>query len=127
MNPKKVYSIDNGLSDVNSASFSEDNGKMLENLIFINLRNKNKEIFYFQESGECDFITKKKNKIEEAIQVCYEINAGNKDREINGLLEAMKKFNIKKGLIITFNQEDKIKDKDSIITIIPVWKWLINN
>lgn len=124
VNPKKVYSIDNGLSGANSASFSEDKGKMLENLVFINLRRKNKEIFYFQEKGECDFVVKEKNKITKAIQVCYELSEENKEREINGLLEAMKEFKLKKGIIITYSQEDTLKIKDRIIKLIPAWKWL---
>jgi len=53
--PKKIYSIDNGLSNVNSVSFSKDLGKMLENQIFIELKRRDKELFYFQEKGECDF------------------------------------------------------------------------
>jgi predicted AAA+ superfamily ATPase len=48
MNPKKAYSIDNGFSNNNSASFSKDNGKMLENLVFLALRRKYKDIFYYQ-------------------------------------------------------------------------------
>ncbi len=127
VNPKKVYSIDNGISNINSASFSEDRGKMLENLVFITLRRKNKEIFYFQENNECDFVVKKKDKIIQAIQVCYEINKENQDREINGLFEAMNKFKLKECLILTYNQEDKFVIKDKIIKVIPVWKWLLEN
>jgi len=127
VNPKKVYSIDNGLSSTNSASFSEDKGKMLENMVFINLRKKNKEIFYFQEKGECDFVIKEKNKITKAMQVCYKINKENEEREINGLLEAMKEFKLNEGLIITYDQEDKLLIKDKVIKIVPAWKWLLKN
>lgn len=127
VNPKKIYSIDNGLSIINSASFSEDNGRMLENLVFLTLRRKNKEIFYFQENGECDFLIRKGIKIIDAIQVCYELNKGNQDREINGLVEAMNKFKLKEGLILTYNQEDKFTIKDRIIKVIPVWKWLLES
>jgi len=100
VNPKKAYSIDNGFSNINSASFSKDNGKMLENLAFLALRRKYKDIFYFQET---------------------------KDREINGLLEALKEFKLKHGLILTYNQEDEFKIEDKIIKVIPVWKWLLKN
>src|SRR3989338_10639574 len=92
VNPKKVYSIDNGFSSNNSASFSKDYGKMLENLVFLNLRKKYKDIFYFQEKNECDFVIKEKDKITKAIQVCFDLNEDNKDREINGLLEALYNF-----------------------------------
>ena len=125
VNPKKVYSIDNGLSNVNSTSFSEDKGKMLENLVFINLRKKYKEIFYFQEKNECDFVVKQGISIRNTIQVCYDLNEDNKKMEMNGLLEAMKKFKLKEGLILTYNQEDKIKIDNRKIIIKPVWKWLM--
>src|SRR3989344_3452722 len=125
VNPKKVYSIDNGLSYTNSISFSKDKGKMLENNVFIHLRKKYKEIFYFQEDKECDFIIKYREKIIAAIQVCYEFNEDNKDREIKGLLEALKKFKLKEGLILTYDQEDEFKIEEKKITIKPVWKWLL--
>jgi predicted AAA+ superfamily ATPase len=126
VNPKKVYSIDNGFSYVNSVSFSKDKGKMLENAVFLSLRRKHKAIFYFQEEGECDFVIKEKEKITKAIQVCYDLTSQNKDREINGLLEALKKFNLKEGLILTYNQEDNFRLKDKNIKVIPVWKWLFD-
>jgi len=125
VNPKKIYSIDNGLSKINSASFSEDKGKMLENMVFINLRKKYKEMFYFQEKNECDFIIKDRGKIIQAVQVCYNFNNENQDREINGLVEALKKFKLEEGLILTYNQEDDIEVEGKKIMIKPVWKWLL--
>ena len=125
VNPKKIYSIDNGFSNINSASFSKDSGKMLENLVFLALRRKYKEIFYFQEKKECDFVVKEKEKIIHAIQVCFDFNEETKDREIAGLLGALKEFNLKQGLILTYNQEDEFKIEDKIIKVIPVWKWLL--
>jgi len=125
VNPKKIYCIDNGLAATNSASFSEDKGRMLENLVFIKLRSCNKEIFYFQDKGECDFVVKEKNKINKAIQVCYELNSENKEREVNGLLRVLEKFSLNEGTIVTFNQEDEIKINNRIIKIIPCWKWLL--
>ncbi len=125
VNPKKVYSIDNGFSSNNSASFSKDYGKMLENLVFLSLRRKYKEIFYFQEKNECDFIIKEKDKITKAFQVCFDFNEDNKDREINGLLEALEKFNIKEGIILTYKQDDELKIKNKKIKVLPVWRWLL--
>jgi predicted AAA+ superfamily ATPase len=125
ISPKKVYSIDNGLSSVNSASFSADKGKMLENTVFLQLRRQNKEIFYFQQKNECDFLVKQKEKIASAIQVCYELNEDNKTRETNGLIEALEKFNLKQGLILTNNQEDKFETENKKIIIKPTWKWLL--
>lgn len=125
VNPKKVYSIDNGFSLNNSASFSKDYGKMLENLVFLSLRKKYKDIFYFQEKNECDFIIKEKDKITKAFQVCFDFNEDNKDREINGLLEALEKFNLKEGIILTYKQDDEFRIKDKKIKVLPVWRWLL--
>ncbi|PIN88523.1 AAA family ATPase [Candidatus Pacearchaeota archaeon CG10_big_fil_rev_8_21_14_0_10_35_13] len=126
INPKKIYSIDNGFSNYNSASFSKDHGRMLENLVFINLRRKFKDIMFFQENRkECDFVIKEKDKVTHAIQVCYEFNEENEDREIAGLIEAMKEFKLKTGIILTYNQDDEIELKGKKITIRPVWKWLL--
>ena len=59
-----------------------------------------------------------------AIQVCYKLTDENKDREINGLLAALGAFNLNSGLILTYNQEDKIDVNSKNINIMPVWKWL---
>ena len=124
VNPKKVYSIDNGFSSSNSASFSKDYGKMLENLVFLSLRKRHKDIFYFQEKNECDFVIKEKDKITACVQVCFNINEENQSREINGLLEAIKKFKLDHGLILTYNQNDEFRIDGKMVKAIPVWKWL---
>ena|SRR3989344_2847331 len=126
VNPKKIYAIDNGFVNANSSSFSGDKGKMLENAVFLSLRRKYKNIFYFQEKKECDFLVKENNKIVKAIQVCYQISEDNQEREFSGLIEALDKFNLKEGLILTYNQEDIINIKGKSINIIPLWKWLLS-
>ena len=127
VNPKKVYSIDNGLSMANSTSFSKDTGRMLENQVFLHLRRKYKEVFYFKEKNECDFVVKENEKITQAIQVCYELNEDNKEREINGLKEALTKFSLKQGLILTHNQEDIIETQSKKMLVKPVWRWLASS
>ena len=126
INPKKVYSIDNGFSNVNSVSFSKDRGRMLENSVFLHLRRKYPEIFYFREDHECDFIIKEKNKISLVIQVCFNLSDENKEREIKGLLEAMKKFKLDEGLIVTFDQEDLFEIEGKKIKVQPFWKYMLD-
>lgn len=127
LNPKKVYCIDNGFPSIVGFKFSKDKGRLLENLVAIELKQRNKELFYFRENKECDIVVKKGLKIIEAIQVCYELNEKNKKREINGLTKAMDKFKLKKGLILTFDQDEEIKIDKKLILIKPVWKWLLEN
>jgi predicted AAA+ superfamily ATPase len=124
VNPKKWYAIDTGLITVNSRSFTPDYGRLLETLVYLQLRRNYTEIFYFAEKKECDFIVFKNSKIQVALQVCYEINATNKHREIEGLTEAMNFFQLTTGYIITFDQQDNMTDAGKTIEIIPFGKWV---
>jgi predicted AAA+ superfamily ATPase len=82
VNPKKIYVIDNGLADVNTVSFSSNRGRMLENTVFLALRRNGKNIFYFKDKQECDFVIKEENKITQAIQVCYSLTEENKSHKV---------------------------------------------
>lgn len=121
---KKIYVIDNGMRR-KIASFSEDRGRFLENVVFIELKRRGKEIFYFKNEKECDFIIKEKDKVVEAFQVCSHIDALNEEREISGLIEAINKFNLKKGYILTESQEERRIVKGLEINIAPVWKFCL--
>jgi uncharacterized protein len=123
VNPKKVYVIDAGFAHSNSLSFSEDSGRLFENLVYLELRRKHKELYYFKEKGECDFVIKEGKKITAAIQVCLEVDNDNLHRETAGLFEAMEFFKLKEGKIITLNQDDVITEKGKEIKLIPAWKW----
>jgi predicted AAA+ superfamily ATPase len=106
INPRKVYAIDTGLISANSSSYADDNGRRLENLVFLHLRRKTKDIYYYSEKGECDFVTFNKGSIQEVIQVCHDLNPDNLNRELNGIFEALEFFGVKEGKIITFQQKD---------------------
>jgi len=125
VNPKKIYCIDNGIIGTNSFSFSENKGRLLENSVFIEIKRKGHEIYYHKEKQECDFVIKEGADIIQVIQVCYELNNDNKQREIAGLTEAMTRFNLDKGLILTFDQEDELIIENKKAIIMPVWKWLL--
>ena len=131
INPKKVYCIDNAMIGSNSFSFSENKGRLLENLVFLELKRKKKEIYYHKNKFECDFLVFEKLKIVEAMQICLKLDMYNKEREINGLVEALKEHKLKEGLILTLNQEDEIKIDNTKngtskkIIVKPVWKWLL--
>ena len=124
MNYKKIYIVDNGFVPIITTRLSKDKGWMLENFVFKTLISEG-EVFYYSDKNECDFIIVNKRKVENAIQVCYELNEKNKEREIKGLVEAMDKFKLKKGLILTFDQEEEINIDKKKILIKPVWKWLL--
>ncbi|GAA5262939.1 ATP-binding protein [Methanocalculus sp. MC3] len=119
INPKKVYAIDNGLIRANSIQFSDDSGRFLENHVFLELRKRYRELFYFREKGECDFLVKEKTKITKAIQVCYCLTTQNKRREIEGLVEAMEFFELDCGYILTLDQEEDIHVAGKRISVVP--------
>jgi len=122
---KKVYFIDNGLAKQIGFRFSPDKGRFLENLVFIALKRQGKEIFYHQAKFECDFLIKEGQKIKQVIQVAYLLDRHNRQREINGLLEAMKTYNLKKGIILTMEQAEEFNLAGRKIKIMPVWQWLL--
>ena len=123
--PKKIYLIDSVFNQL-GLNFSKNKGRILENIVFIELKRRNKEVYYYSNKNECDFVVKEGTKIKEVIQVCYVLNESSKEREINGLLESMEKFKIKESLILTHEQEENIKIKNKKIKVMPVWRWLMN-
>lgn len=124
--PKKVYFIDHALARLIGFRTSEDRGRLLENLVFIELKRRNAQIYYHRQKFECDFVIREGTKIISAIQVCAEMmDAETREREINGLVEAMQLYNLKKGMILTANQEEKIVHENLEIEILPIWKWML--
>lgn len=123
-NPKKIYGIDTGLITNLSMSFSKDHGRLLENLVFIHLKRLGKEIYYYRQKGECDFIVSNNNKVEMAVQVCYDLNSDNFRREVNGLTEALNELELTIGYIFTFDQQDELVNDGKKISVIPAWQWM---
>jgi len=113
---KKSYVIDNGLVAQTSFRFSQEKGKLFENLVFSELKKQNYEIYFYNENFECDFLVKKEKLI--AIQVAYELNSFNFERETQGLIKLP--FEAEK-YIITFNQTQTFKD----IKVIPFYEFFM--
>lgn len=125
-NPKKVYVMDMGLYTENSISISDNTGRRLENLVFLHLRRTYKQIFYYKDRGECDFIVMDKHAVKEALQVCLNLNDENFDREYNGLLEAMRKLGVKEGRIVTLNQRDMFEKDGVVVRVVPVDEFIFS-
>lgn len=123
-NPKKAYSIDPALAAANSLSFSKDLGRKLENFVYLHLRRSFKEIQYYQnKDSECDFVVKWNEEIIGAVQVCWELNQDNLQREVKGIKAAMLEMGLAKGYLISYDQEDQLGD----ISVVPAWKWFLNS
>lgn len=119
VSPKKIYAIDTGLAYSLSAHSMTNEGHLLENLVFIALRRRYTQIYYFDGKGECDFVVTNHGAPLHLIQVCVELTPDNLQREIAGLEEAMRELFIKKGFIITENQNDCFETKAGIIHVLP--------
>lgn len=127
VNPFKVFAIDAGLSNVISFKFSKDIGRLYETIVAIELKRRNKDVYYWKNSlhEEVDFVIKE-GKVKQLIQVCYNINEfETRKREIRALLKASKELKCNNLLVITHDYEKEERIKSKKIKYIPLWKWLL--
>ncbi|GAB3024058.1 ATP-binding protein [Niabella terrae] len=125
VNPRKVYAIDTGLAKANSTSFSGDEGRLFENMVFLHLRRRYKQLYYFSGKGECDFLAVEKGAVVKAVQVCYDLHTDNLDRELNGLKEALQFFKLKEGVLVTLSREDHFELGQIKIKVVPAHVFLL--
>jgi predicted AAA+ superfamily ATPase len=121
-NPVKIYTADTGLC---RRVASEDAGRILENIVFIELARRGGEVYYFEEKQECDFIVKTGEGAGfAAFQVCLELTDENRRRETGGLIAACRRLNVIEGTILTDDQEWEEEAEGIKIRVLPVWRWL---
>ena len=125
MNPKKVYTIDPAFAHRLGFNFSENKGRILENIVYLELLRRGKEVYYYSGKRECDFVVKEGLDIVEAIQVAYLVDVTNYDSEYQGLQEAITTYNLKQGIILSYNIDESFIQGNVGIEIMPVWKWLL--
>ena len=126
INSQKIYSLDTGMIHSVAFNFSENKGKMLEHLVFLELKRRGAEVYYHHKNGECDFVIKSGYSISHAYQVSVSLeDQKTKDREIKGLLSALHEYSLDEGFIIT-EQEEYVFEKDKKkIHVLPFWKWAL--
>ncbi|MEW6409541.1 MAG: ATP-binding protein [Nitrospirota bacterium] len=123
-NPAKVYLVDTGLC---RRITSADAGRLLENIVFLEMRRRGYEVFYFEEKKECDFIAKTENNKLFPIQVSFELNQENSEREIGGLIEACRWLGTNEGMILTYDGEKDVSENGINIKVFPIWKWSLQH
>jgi len=122
----KIYFVDNGLLTLNGII---DKGKLLENLVFIELKRRDCDISYYQDSskGEVDFVIKEGKKVKQLIQVSYDLtNFMTLDREIKSLIKVSEEFNCRDLVLLNMHEEKEKIVNGKKIKIIPIWKWLLS-
>jgi predicted AAA+ superfamily ATPase len=129
---RKIYLVDNGFILAKSFQFSKNNGRLVENLVFIEILRKgyklNRDVFYYKTRNgrEVDFVLRKGIKIEKLIQVCYEItDIRIKERELMGLIKASQELECNNLAVITWDYEAEEEFREKKINFIPLWKWLL--
>ncbi|MBI2499726.1 ATP-binding protein [Candidatus Woesearchaeota archaeon] len=133
ISPKKVYTVDHGICNFLSFKLSKDLGKLIENVVCIELlrrksTNSSLEIYYWKDyqQNEVDFVVKPGPKVKALIQVCWDISEyKTKEREIKSLIKASKELKCKNLIIINRDKEVEEKFNGEKIKFIPLWKWLM--
>ena len=119
MNPSKVYCVDNGLRNAVALRFSKDDGRLAENLVFLELKRRGYDIYYWKGKKEVDFVLKHRNGRLSAINVSYSDEID--QRETEGLYEFREKFGKSELTILTRDTEKN----ENGIAYAPLWRWLL--
>ncbi len=120
VNPKKVYCIDPGLRNAISFLFSGDEGRLVENLVFLELKRRGYEPFYWKGEGEVDFVVKHRDHTLTALNVTYSEDVPG--REIDALLEFKgQSRGVRELLLLTRDAAGEERG----VTIMPAWQWLL--
>lgn len=121
--PKKIYFIDQALAKTVGFRASEDYGRLLENIVLLELKRRDCEIYFHKAKKECDFLVKEGVRIKHAIQVSVHLSSAQvKNREISGLKECYIITESESGKEIIESNGNKY-----LINIVPIWQWLLQN
>jgi len=131
--PKKAYMVDNGFVAAKAVQHSPDTGKLMENLVFIELVKRgykpNLELFYYKTRNdrEIDFVLKNGYKAVELIQVAYTITTEVEQREVKALVEAAKELDITNLTLLTWDDTREVEKDGLVIHVKPLWEWLLES
>lgn len=129
---KKIYLVDNGFASAKAFQFSPNYGKLMENLVFMELLKKgykpNQTLFYYKTRNqkEVDFVLKEGRAVKQLVQVCYQMtDETTYEREIKALVEASDELRCNSLIILSWDREGVRKWKGKTIRTVPLWKWLL--
>ncbi len=129
--PKKTYVVDNGLVTAKAVRHSPNSGKLMENLVFMELVKRgnqpNRELFYYKTRNdrEIEFVLKKGYEVTELIQVAYDATSQDvEEREVKALIEAGEELDVTKLTVLTWNEKREVKKDGKTIQFVPLWEWL---
>lgn len=128
--PNKVYVVDNGFVQSTAFNLSENLGRLLENQVFVELLRRGyipgQTLFYYRTRNdkEIDFVTRKGPKVEQLIQVCYDMTSEKtRKREFDALAEAATELHCENLIVVTYNQQESVDWKNIHITLVPITRF----
>jgi len=127
--PKKCYAIDPGHINATAFKFSENRGRLLENVVYLELRRRNLQVYTHKTENdlEVDFVAKQGNELS-LIQVCQTLtNHVTRQRELQALVAALKELNTDNAIIVTENDEEKIVIDNFSIAVMPIYTFLLKD
>ncbi len=124
---KKYYLIDNGLLNALTFRFSADKGRLLENMVAVELfRRYSGNVFFYKEQKECDFVMFDRDKPVMLVQSCYDMNSPETaKREIDGAAAACKYFGMDSAFVVTYDNEKSYTVGGCKINTVPALKFLL--
>ncbi|MDR1242496.1 MAG: ATP-binding protein [Deltaproteobacteria bacterium] len=126
--PKKIYCVDHAMVASVASGVLINSGHLLENLVFGALRRTSSQIFYYktQSNKEVDFLVLRDRGERELIQVCETLaDPKARKRELDALAEAIRELGMKKGTIVTRNEEEKISLDSGSVEVLPAWRFCL--
>ncbi len=120
--PRKMYLADNGLRSAAGFVFSQDTGRLVENLVCIELLRRGYTPKYWKETNEIDFVVQRSGEPLTLLNVCYTNDVP--ERELKGFAEFVTlhpEVAVRKILLT----EDLSLQLDDGVTAVPLWRWLL--
>lgn len=125
-NPKKLYCLDTGIRNAAGFRFSDDVGRLYENLVFIQLKREGFDPYYWKsgDGKETDFVVQDDQEVKKAIQVSYGFENA-EDREIGSINESIQELDPEEAIIITKDVRKEIEVAGMTVSVVPLWEWLL--
>lgn len=121
---KKTYAVDTGMLRAVEFKMSSNYGKLLENAVLLELVKAGREIYYYKNKSECDFLVRHRDGTLIPLQVTWEMNDPDTfKREINGISVVCEELSLSKGLMVTFDKKDEFEVNNIKIMATPFYEW----
>ena len=123
--PRNVYLVDNGFIAAKSFEVSENAGRRLENMVFMELMRRGfvpgRSLFYYHTSSgdkEIDFVCRTGHRVDELVQVCYDISTlSTLKREMDALRRAAKELRCEKKTIVVWSSAPGLDIPDDVAVV----------